>query len=282
MLRTSRAGQIGLAMACGAGLAACSLFVSTDGLQSGGDDGGTISDAMTTDVVADVKASDAAKDSSSPADGPTLGFCEQNPGHKICWDFDESTTVPTTDETNYVSTQLFVDSADSVSKPNSLVLKWPAGAGMNSSITDDITLGTTISVAMDIRLTSSDLTTGQLVPIYIVVPPSAGESQHSFYVQSYYGELDVTEGVMPDDGGTSNYAGWTLASPVPSDTWVHIEFSVDGTTGTVKMSYNGAPFPDGQAISGFSAGAGRVSVGAYTVSIPADITERLDNFLFDY
>ena len=281
MRRTARAGQIGLAMACGIGLAACSLFVSTDGLQ-GGADGGTISDASIADVVSDVKTSDAAKDSSPPVDGPTLGFCDQNPGHKICWDFDESTTVPTTDETNYGATQLFVDPADSVSKPNSLELKWPAGAGTDISISDNITMGTTISVAMDIRMTSSDLTTGQLVPIYIVVPPSAGESQHSFYLQSYYGEFDVTEGVMPDDGGASNYAGWTLASPVPSDTWVHVEFTVDGTTGLVKMSYNGTPFPDGQAISGFPAGAGRVSVGAYTVSIPADITERLDNFLFDY
>ncbi len=275
---------MGLAMACGAGLAACSLFVSVDGLE-GGDAGGA-SDAstndVTTDVTSDAKATDAAKDASPLVDGASGPFCEQNPGHKICWDFDESTTVPTTDETSYDPTQLFVDSADSVSKPNSLVLKWPAGGGMNSSISDNVAVGTKIAVAMDLRMTSTDLTTGQLVPIYIVVPPGPGQSQHSFYLQEYFGDFAVAEGVMPDDGGAASYTGWTLATPVPNDQWVHVEFAVDGATGVVTMSFNHTPLPNGQALSGFPTGSGQVSLGAYTVNIPADITERVDDFTFDY
>ena len=265
-----------MAIAAAIATAACSLFVDTGGL-SGGNDAATASDAS-SDATAN---SDGAIASDGGEAGP-IPFCQANPGHTVCLDFDESTALPPYDNSHFDPTKFFIDGTTSVSAPQSLFAKMTAG---DSHEEFDRNLPSTLGKLVwkfDIKFSSSDLTAGQIAPLSTNVPVVDGLSDHSFYMQTYDNGFFISESASPADGGATRYPSTKLASPVPLDTWMHVELTVDGATGNMKMSFNGTALPDGQAQAGFPSGTAVLAVGGYAESLPADAVVHIDNLIVDY
>jgi hypothetical protein len=283
MLRVS-ASASALGMLVASAITACSLIVDTDGLENGngnGDAGPTID--ASSDAAID-KDGSSGIDAGPGSDASAPPFCVSHPGHTICLDFDESLDIPVVDNASFDPGHIFIDNAASVSPEQSLAILFSPGTGSNEQIEKNLT-GTkgVLSWAFDVRFSASDLTKGQTIPLATFVPLSPGLSQHFFYLQTYAGDLDLTENVTPDDGGPSDYPGITLISPVPADTWMHIEMSVDGTTQQWTMSFNGVALANQQAEVGFPIGPGAQNIGGYGSSdIPVSTTVHIDNLLIDY
>ncbi|MEO8874405.1 MAG: hypothetical protein ABI461_02365 [Polyangiaceae bacterium] len=268
------------------GLGACGLFVDTDGLTGGdvvsvGGSDGSVDANVGGDGSSGPSDSGTTSDA-APFDANAPKFCDSHPGHSYCVDFDESLTIPPDyDDTSFTAANFFIDPSISVSAPNSLYAKFTVGdssEGVGSNVTY---ASGSLALALDVRFSSSDLSTGQIVPFIAYVPKSSGQSEHYFYLQVYYGSFNIGEALTADDGGAPTYASTTLVSPTPKDTWMHVDILINGSTGKVTASFDGTSItvPDAQA--GFGTGAGYVTLGAYANDLPADAIEHLDNITFD-
>ncbi len=263
-------------------LTACSLFVSTDGLSSGDDDAASPTNDAPFDAPSDYVS--PLTDAGADADATKTPFCAANPGHSLCFDFDESTEIPPVDNQAFAPGAIFVDNGVSVSAPQSLAVIYPSGMGSNESIEKDLpSTSGVLSFKIDLRFTASDLSAGQTIDFSVSVPYGADLSGHIFFIQTYYNGLAVAENVTPSDGGVANYPSVTLVSPVPSDEWLHIEVSIDGTSRDEKISLNGTSLADTQAAVGFPSGVAHVTLSGYgSAQLPAQTTLHIDNVIVDY
>ena len=282
MVRASTCASILTAVLAWGALGACSLFVDTDGLSGGGDDIADPATDASSDATADRDAT--ALDSGADADASASPYCVSHPGHTLCLDFDESPSLPAFDTSSFDPGHMFVDDATSVSPQQSLAILFSGGHGSNQSIDKDLPpTKSVLSISLDVRYSASDLSQGQTITFSVDVPHVAGLSDHFFYLQTYFGDLALVENVTPDDGGASDFPSITLISPVPPDTWMHIEMSVDGATRKWTMSFNGVALADGQAEVGFPSGPAHFTLGGYgSPQLPADTTVHIDNLLVDY
>jgi hypothetical protein len=285
-MRSSHLVPVVAVLVVAGSLAACSLFVSTDGLSSGGDDAASPTSDSSIDAPSDHPVSpvvDAGADANG--DATTTPFCAANPGHSLCFDFDESTAIPPVDNEGFDPGKIFVDNALSFSAPQSLAVIYASGMATNETIERDLqpTSGV-LSFEVELRYTASDLTRGQTIALSVDVPHATnGLSQHFFYIQTYNNELDVAETVTPDDGGASDFPGVTLLTSVPADEWLHINVSIDGTTRVQKISLNGTSLADLQVEVGFPSGVAHFSVGGYASDqLPVQTTLHIDNLIVDY
>ena len=261
---------------------ACSLLVDTNGL-SGGDGGAPLADASSDAPVASDAALDAAGD--ARGDASQIAFCDAHPGHTLCFDFDESTALPSYDSSSFDPTLFFIDSTTSRSSPHSIAAKYAAGVDSTEYLQRDFpsTRGGLVSWIIDLKFTATDLSTGQIIPLSTHVPVTPGMSDHFFYLQTYLGDFILSEATAPDDGGAPYYTADVLVSPVPNDTWMHVEVTIDGSTGIMKASLDGVPLADGHAQIGFpSTGTAHVLLGGFAGSLAADSMLHVDNLIVDY
>lgn len=264
-------------------LGACSLFVDTDGLSGADADASSIIDASSdAPIESDGKIPSDGGAPTDASDAAPTPFCATHPGHVLCYDFDDSTMLPPADNTDFDPAHFMIDSTDSVSPQHSLLGIYPAGSS-NQQLQKNLTsTKDKVSWALDIKFSASDLTTGQTAPIATDVPAVAELSDHYFYLQTYFNSLNVGESASPADGGPTNYTDTEIVSPVPVDTWMHVEFTVDGTTGVITVSLNGNPLPNDHAQYGFSDGAMQVTLGGFAGNLPASTRIRLDNVIVDF
>ncbi len=274
------------------GLAACSLFVDTDGLTGGsaasGSDGSVDANSG-SDGSVDANSGDGSTDASdggpssdaAPFDANAPKFCDSHPGHSYCLDFDESASIPPGyDNGNFTPANFFIDPSISVSGPNSLYAKFTVG-NSDEGIGSNVTYASgNLAFSLDIRFSSSDLSAGQIVPFIAHVPKLSGQSEHYFYLQVYFDSFNIGE-TLTANGDAPSYTSTTLTSPVPKDTWMHVDIAVNGSTRKVTASLNHMPItvPDAQA--GFGTGTSYLALGAYANDIPADAIEHLDNVTID-
>jgi hypothetical protein len=122
--------MLAFALATGAVLTRCSLFVDTDGLS--GDDSGAVTDASSSDVVISQDASSDAGNISDGAITTDAGFPGCGAPHAICDEFDDDVgmvTVRWSDDTLYGGGALDFASDASVSPPMSMHSSAPPNAG---------------------------------------------------------------------------------------------------------------------------------------------------------
>lgn len=263
-------------------LGACSLFVDTSGLSGGAPSAGEggIADASAEAAVDAAKPSDAGGDAAKDASVP---FCDSHPGHTLCYDFDESNALPPADQTFFdPGGSIVVDGADHVSAPSSLLFTWPATMGVSEGIQKAFSGTGKITCDLDVKVTSTDLSNGQLSFLYLYVPTSADYSRNTFFVQVYHGDLDLSEGLDPADGGASMYTGQDYEPTIPNDTWQHISFVISGSDGAVSISLDGGTPATFTAFVPFDVGQVTLVLGGYGASLNTGAKARMDNLVCDF
>jgi hypothetical protein len=284
MPRASTGTNVGLTALVTLALGACSLFVDTDGLSGGSGDAAIANDASSDAPL----ASDAQTptDATAPSDGGDAAaspFCASHPGHSLCYDFDESTMLPSYDNPAFDPGHMVIDPTQSVSPPQSLLTIFDSGSATQSFQKNiSATKGGKLSWSLDVKYNATDMTTGQTTCLAVDVPLVAELTDHYFYLQTYFGSLNISEAASPADGGATSYYSWTLQSPLVVGSWLHIEWTIDGSTGNMTFSFNGTPQPSQTAQFGFPSGAGQLTLGGFGGNLPARTTVNIDNVLIDY
>lgn len=261
-------------------IVACSLFVDTDGLSDGASTPGDGGNDATVDAPLpnDASAVEAGDDAGEA--GPALRYCQAHPGHAFCLDFDDSDDVPSIGGAGFDPAKMYVDDASFVSPPHSLYVSFPAGES-SEGIDEPMESTSSLSGSLDLRFDTTDLSSGQVVPLQIDYAPTSGVAEHFYYVNTYNGFFNFSEAVRPDDGGSTFYTSNTVATPVPINHWVHVDFAVT-TGGHVTVSLDGTQVVDKDGQIGLTPGvAVTVSVGAYSNDLVHDVVEHLDNVVVD-
>jgi hypothetical protein len=281
MVRVStRASVLTVMLAFGA-LGSCSLFVDTNGLSSGDGDAAIEGDASSDALIGSDAKSPTDAGVTDGGDAAPTPFCASHPGHTLCYDFDESASLPAADSFQSDPGHLVIDSTMSVSPPYSLLGIYNAGDSNEQFQKNLTSTQGKVSWAIDLKFSASDLSTGQTAPLATDVPTVDVLYDHYFYLQTYFNSLNIGESATPADGGPTNYTSTQLVSPVPVDTWMHVEFTVDGNTGVITLSFNGTALPNNQAQFGFPNGSMQVTVGGFAGDLPATTNINIDNVLVD-
>lgn len=282
-MRSSRLAAVCAALLIAGTFVACSLFVDTDGLSTGADASTDSSTDASFDVISDHvdPVIDAGADAN--ADASNIPYCQAHPGHTLCLDFDESTDLPNFSDKDFDPGAIFVDTSGGVSQPNSLSITFPASGGSEQIDQDyPYTNGGKLFISLDLKLASSDLSSGQLQPLAFNLPNAPGIASHYFYLQDYYGSVDESEAISPSDGGDPIYPSVTLASPIPNDIWMHVEMTVDETTLVKTVTLNGNVISTASAKQTSPSGMGNLVIGGFSDSLPASTIVHIDNLIVDY
>ncbi|HEX7666286.1 MAG TPA: hypothetical protein VF407_17290, partial [Polyangiaceae bacterium] len=265
-----RAGSIvvlvGVLSAAGA---ACSLFVSTDDLQSGDADGGL-------EPIADgaVDAIDAgAKDANADADAAPGPFCATHPGHTFCADFDESTDAATgwsASETK--NGTLVLDEATFVSPPRSMESIAPATSSSSEADArlglDFVTPPKTVRLEMDVMVCDfSDAGSGGYIELFKLAF-GGGFNADGLELQM----RGNGAGFVRTDAPVKDYF---FNQVVPSNEWLHLAMDVAiGKAGSIKVVMNDVNVLDQEGIDTSQQSDGGVGyhaavVGLYSSGTPA-------------
>lgn len=263
------------------GGAACSLFVSTDGLQNGeaSSDAGSGADAP-MDVDASTPL-DAGADALPEAGGP---FCATHPGHFLCADFDEDAAVTTGWSTADLQSGGTIDLAfdASTSPPASFVAALPdvsSGGDGNARMGAEfsVAIPTKVHVELDVNLCQfSTLAAGAYFEIFkLAFGPGFDDNGLELQINN------STTYVKTD----SPAATYDLTQKIVPFAWTHVSIEVVvSTSGSIVVTLNGTTALNVSGIDTTEqmpdAGYHAAVVGLYGTGSPA-CTSYFDNVLID-
>jgi hypothetical protein len=242
-------------------VAGCSLVTSLDGYSGGG--GVSAADGGSDAAVADGGAADAARPDAAPDAAPPTAYCASlDPKPRFCADFTDGKVVAVgtssdfdTIHVNGAAAQPALDTLVHVSPP--AAARFDVVAGTRSYLTRTFAgvSPASLDYAMSMRVRASSAST-DLMEI------RAGAGEAAVYVtRAADGSLTLTESYADDAG--SHTPSWALASTMPADTWVRMEWRLDFNTGAISIKLDGAVVLD-VVLEPADTGAGLTLVGGCT------------------
>ena len=246
----------------------CSILVDTNGLVGSG-----------TDASA---AGDAAGDADANANGNGDASAEGGGEGLDAGTADAGTADAAVMEAAapFYGNALSIDMARNVSAPSSLLAKYAATVSTVASITKNLPTGQGVLVAFDVALDGPDLADGQIIVLQLNLPLTPSTQSHYFYVNTYGGQLRLSEQFQVN-GGDPVYTATVLADPIPATTWSHIAFTLNGVSAVITASFNGTTVTPTPMQHGFPRDTFSVSIGNFADALKAPARGHLDNVVVD-